>query len=328
MRSNCARNHRSDHMATLSRAKQFARDLTARAIAPLLRRLAHDPKYFQLWQSHGFHVTPVHYYQPIPETHGLPLSLWSRVSDLPGVDIREEQQKQLLAQIVSKFKDEYTAIPGGAPTSEFRYYLGNTGFEAVDAEILFGLIRLLKPRRMYEIGSGFSTLLAADALRRNRVDGYSCRFIAIEPYPSAELEAELPRDVELWRVPVQEVSLDEFESLCERDILFIDSSHVCKIGSDVQFLFLEVLPRIRPGVVVHIHDIFMPVEYPRQWVLDWHRFWNEQYLLQTFLGFNMTFEVLWAGQWMHIKHPDLLAKAFPSYKADVSPASFWFQRTR
>ena len=314
-------------MAVLSKVKQFGRDLAAHVIAPLLRRLAHDPKYFELWQSHGFHVASVHYYQPIPDTRVLPLSLWNRVSDLPGVDIREEQQKQLLSEIVGRFKDEYTAIPEGASTQEFHYYLGNVAFEAVDAEMLFGLIRLLKPRRMYEIGSGFSTLLTADALRRNRVDGYSCRFIAIDPDASAELEAKLPRDVALWRVPVQEVSLDEFESLCENDILFIDSSHVCKIGSDVQFLFLEVLPRLRPGVVVHIHDIFMPVEYPKQWVLDEHRFWNEQYLLQMFLSFNTTFEVLWAGQWMHIKYPDLLMKAFPSYKAGVSAGSFWFRRT-
>jgi predicted O-methyltransferase YrrM len=246
---------------------------------------------------------------------------------VPGIDMQEEQQKQLLSDIVSKFRDEYTAIPEGASTQEFHYYLGNAAFDAVDAEMLFGLIRLLKPQHMYEIGSGFSTLLAADALRRNRADGYSCRFIAIEPYPSAELQARFPSDVELWRLPIQDVSLDAFQSLCENDILFIDSSHVCKIGSDVQFLFLEVLPRIRPGVVVHVHDIFTPVEYPKHWVLDWHRFWNEQYLLQTFLSFNTTFEVLWAGQWMHINHPDLLKKAFPSYSARVSPGSFWFRRT-
>ena len=315
-------------MAVMSRAKQFARDLAARAIAPVLRRLAHDPTYFALWESYGFHVTGSHFYQPIPITGGLPLSLWNRVSDVPGIDMQEEQQKQLLSDIVAKFKDEYTAIPTGASTQEFHYYLGNAAFDAVDAEMLFGLIRLLKPQHMYEIGSGFSTLLAADALRRNRADGYSCRFIAIEPYPSAELQARLPSDVELWRLPIQDVSLDEFQSLCENDILFIDSSHVCKIGSDVQFLFLEVLPRIRPGVVVHVHDIFMPMEYPKQWVLDQHLFWNEQYVLQTFLSFNTTFEVLWAGQWMHIKHPDALMKAFPSYKTGASPGSFWFRRTR
>ena len=314
-------------MAVLSNAKQFGRDLAAHAIAPLLRRLASDPKYFELWQSHGFHILPSDYAQPIPDTRDLPISLWNRISDLPGLDMREEQQKQLLSDIAANFKHEYTAIPEGASTQEFRYYLGNTAFEAVDAEMLFGMIRLLKPRGMYEIGSGFSTLLAADALRRNRVDGYPCHFIAIEPYPSAQLEAMLPSGVELWRVPVQEVSLSEFKSLGENDILFIDSSHVCKIGSDVQFEFLEVLPRIRPGVVVHIHDVFMPVEYPKQWVLDCRRFWNEQYLLQTFLSFNATFEVLWAGQWMHIKHPDLLMEAFPSYKA-AGPGSFWFRRTR
>jgi len=181
---------------------------------------------------------------------------------------------------------------------------------------------------MYEVGSGFSTLLAADALRRNRADGYSCRFIAIEPYASGELQAGLPSDVELWRLPIQDVSLAEFQSLCENDILFIDSSHVCKIGSDVQFLFLEILPRIWRGVVVHVHDIFTPVECPKHWVLDWHRFWNEQYLLQTFLSFNAAFEVLWAEQWMHLNYPDLLMKAFASYRAGVSPGSFWFRRTR
>jgi predicted O-methyltransferase YrrM len=314
-------------MAVLSKVKQFARDLAAHAIAPLLRRLAPDPKYFELWQSHGFHITDVDFYQPIPDTRALPPSLWDRISDLPGVDIREEQQQQLLSEIVAKFKNEFTAIPEGASTQEFRYYRGNTAFEAVDAEMLFGIIRLLKPRRMYEVGSGFSTLLAADALRRNHADGYSCRFIAIEPYPSAKLQTELTPEVELWRVPVQQVSLEEFRSLTKGDILFIDSSHMCKIGSDVQFLFLEVLPRIRPGVVVHVHDIFMPVEYAKHWVLDWHRFWNEQYLLQTFLSFNGAFEVLWAGYWMHTKHPDLLTKAFPSYKAGVWPGSFWFRRT-
>jgi predicted O-methyltransferase YrrM len=315
-------------MSVVSKAKQFGRDLAARAIAPVLRRLAHDPTYFELWESYGFHVTGSHFYQPIPDTRALPPSLWDRVSALPGIDMREDQQKQLLSDIAASFKHEYTAIPEGASTQEFQYYLGNAAFEAVDAEMLFGLIRLFKPRRMYEVGSGFSTLLAADALRRNHADGYSCRFIAIEPYPSAKLQTELPPEVELWRVPVQEVSLSEFESLGENDILFIDSSHVCKIGSDVQFLFLEVLPRIRPGVVVHMHDIFMPLEYPKHCGLDCGRFWNEQYLLQTFLSFNVAFEVLWAGYWMHTKHPDLLTKAFPSYKAGVWPGSFWFQRTR
>src|ERR1041385_7931516 len=197
-------------MAVLSKAKQFARDFAAHAIAPLLRRLAPDPKYFELWQSHGFHVLPSDNYQPIPDTRVLPVSLWDRVRDLPGIEMREDAQKQLLSEIVARFKDEYAAIPRGASTPEFQFYLGNVAFEAVDAEMFFGLMRLLKPRRMYEIGSGFSTLLAADALHRNSVDGCGFRFIVIDPYGSAELG--LPSGVELWRKPVQEIALSEFRS--------------------------------------------------------------------------------------------------------------------
>src|SRR5215471_5912981 len=121
-------------MAFLSKAKQFGRDLAARAVAPLLRRLAPDPKYFELWQSYDFHVLPSDNYQPIPDTRILPTSPWERVSDLPGMDMREEAQKQLLSEIVAKFKDEYAAIPRGASTPEFKFYLGNVAFEAVDAE--------------------------------------------------------------------------------------------------------------------------------------------------------------------------------------------------
>ena len=127
----------------------------------MLRRLAHDPTYFELWKSYGFHVTGSHFYQPIPDTRALPPSLWDRISDLPGIDIREEQQKQLLSEIVQSLRMSIQLYRTGASTQEFRYYLGNAAFEAVDAEMLFGLIRLFKPRRMYKSGpaSRHSSLL-------------------------------------------------------------------------------------------------------------------------------------------------------------------------
>jgi hypothetical protein len=115
-------------------------------------------------------------------------------------------------------------------------------------------------------------------------------------------------------------------ALGENDILFIDSTHVLRIGSDVQYEFLEVLPRLRPGVYVHIHDIFMPAEYPEAWVRREHRFWTEQYLLQAFLCYNGAFEVIWAGSYMHLKHPDELAAAFASYGPGRHPGSFWIRR--
>src|SRR5437868_15494890 len=115
-------------MALLTKAKQFARDVTARAIAPLLCRLAPDPKYFELWQNHGFHVLPSDNYQPIPDTRVLPVSLWDRVSDLPGMDMREEAQKELLSEIATRFRDDYAAIPKGASTRSEEHRVGKSAY--------------------------------------------------------------------------------------------------------------------------------------------------------------------------------------------------------
>jgi predicted O-methyltransferase YrrM len=303
------------------------RDAVARVLAPILRRLAFDPRYFVLWQAHGFHISPVHYYQPIPDTREIDPSVWQRHSRIRGLDVREEQQKELLNIFTSRFKNEYDRFPHGHPSRDFRFYLGNVGFGAVDAEILFCMIRYFKPKTIFEIGSGYSTLLAADALSGNRRDGSPGKLIAIEPYPPEFLSTSIPEEVELLRQPVQKVALAQFEALRGNDILFIDSSHVCNIGSDVQYEILEILPQLKPGVLIHMHDIFLPGEYPKEWVLDRHLFWNEQYIVQAFLCFNDRFEILWAGQWMHVTHPELLVKAFSSYQSGVSPGSLWFRRT-
>jgi predicted O-methyltransferase YrrM len=314
-------------MSVVRRTKQFARDFVARAIAPVLRRLAFDPRYFDLWQTQGFHVSQVHYYQPIPDTREIDPSVWQRHSRIRGLDIRAEQQKELLSIFTARFKHEYNHFPRGRQSRDFRFYLGNVAFEAVDAEILFCMIRYFKPKTIFEIGSGWSTLLAADALSRNLRDGSPGKLIAIEPYPPEFLSASIPEEVELLRRPVQKVALTQFEALRENDILFIDSSHVCTIGSDVHYEVLEILPQLNPGVLIHIHDIFLPAEYPKEWVLDRHHFWNEQYIVQAFLCFNDTFEILWAGQWMHLTHPEVLLEAFKSYHSGVSPASLWLRRT-
>jgi len=110
------------------------------------------------------------------------------------------------------------------------------------------------------------------------------------------------------------------------DILFIDSSHVLKIGSDVQYEYLEILPRLAPGVLVHLHDIFLPMEYPKNWILTDHYFWNEQYLLQAFLIHNVAMKVLWAGSYMHLQYPAILEQTFSSYNRGKRwPGSFWMQ---
>ena len=283
---------------------------------------------FPLWERLGVHVTPVHFYEPVPDTRSLPETLWSCRSELPGIDMNDEGQRRLLSRFVT-FKDEYDAFPVRPTSDPSQYHLDNGLFESVDAEVLYAMVRSFRPRRVFEIGSGHSTLVTAQAIRANRRDdpSYECELRSIDPYPSAVLAGGVPGLTRQVPVPVQDVAVSEFLELGEDDILFIDSSHVLRIGSDVQYEYLEVLPRLRPGVLVHVHDVFLPAEYPREWVLDQHRFWNEQYLLQAFLIGNSGFEVLWGSSYMHFTHPHALEAAFASYRrGDRRPGSFWMRR--
>ena len=179
-----------------------------------------------------------------------------------------------------------------------------------------------------EIGAGWSTLVSLDAIARNRDEDpdYTCELTSIEPYPRDFLH-DLGDDHRLVNALVQDVPLDVFAQLEAGDILFVDSSHVVKIGSDAQYEFLEVIPRVAPGVLVQVHDIFFPTDYPPIFVKQWQRFFNEQYVLQAFLSYNSAFEVRWCGSWMAHHHPDLLAEAFPSFgRGGMWPSSFWMER--
>src|SRR5690606_33408648 len=123
--------------------------------------------------------------------------------------------------------------------------------------------------------------------------------------------------------------IEFFSQLGENDILFIDSSHVLHATSDVRYEYLEILPTLKPGVLVHIHDILLPADYFRSWLVTDLHFWNEQYLLQAFLAFNESFRTLWAGSYMHLKHPKALERAFGHYDSSVRWAgSYWIRRER
>ena len=274
------------------------------------------------------HVSYVHFYEPIPDTSRLDDAVWKRASELPGINMNDSSQAELLRQMSARHRQTWQELERKGAGEPGQFSLGNEYFDSVDAELLHGIIRRFKPRRIYEIGSGFSTLLASQAIRENeQEDGsYKCEHLAIDPFPPEFLLASknglavLPKEV-------QKVPLETFTKLERNDVLFIDSSHMLKIGSDVQYEYLEILPRLKPGVLVHCHDIFIPAEYPKEWVLGFHRFWNEQYLLQAFLAFNGEFEVLWAGSYMHLKYPDLLTATIPSYRRDAClPKSFWIRR--
>jgi predicted O-methyltransferase YrrM len=267
----------------------------------------------------------LHYYQPIVAAESLPSETWLPREDLTGVNLRVEKQLALLESL-APFAQEAAALPRRRQTgtrTQFSY--DNPSFKSGDAEALYSLVRLTKPRRVLEVGSGYSTLLVSEALARNAAEGAPCEHVCIEPYEIDWLES-VP-GVTVIRSEVQGVGLEAFSQLEEGDLLFIDSSHVVRTGGDVNFLYLDVLPRLASGVLVHAHDIFLPSEYPREWLLD-HFFWTEQYLLHALLCLSRGFEVTLALNYLSEQHHPALAACFPVYNEEPGrrPGSFWFRR--
>lgn len=288
-------------------------------------------KSFPFWERLGLHVTPNHFYEPVPDTRTLPADLWERKSKLKGIDLNPQGQRALLSQFTIQFEKEYESFPRNKTKIPYEFYLNNFSFGSVDAEVLYCMIRHFRPRSVIEIGAGHSTTLSLQAILKNKkeIKGYECELTAIEPYLNETLRLGLPGLFKLIPKKVEEVPLSFFESLEAGDILFVDSSHTLKIGGDVQYIFLEILPRLQKGVLIHFHDIFLPAEYHKRWILNDHLFWNEQYLLQAFLAFNDCFEVLWAGSYLHLNAPDLLKAAFDSYEREQNwPGSFWIRRIK
>jgi hypothetical protein len=290
------------------------------AIMPICVRSPQFRELFQDWERHGFHVTPAHFNQPIPDTQSLPETLWSRPSELVGIDMNERAQLNLLRSF-SKFRDEFQRFPAGPSAEHDRFYLGNRLFDGVDALVAYCMVRHFQPRLVIEVGSGFSSLALGQAAAKNGCAPLVC----IEPFPREFLRKGFPGLQTLIEKNVQQIDLEFFSQLESSDMLFIDSSHTVKIGGDVNYLFLEVLPRLKPGVIVHVHDIFLPFEYRRDWVLDEFRFWTEQYLLQAFLTLNSQFEVLLGNYYLTRYHEQDLKAVFPDLHRWIG-GSFWMRR--
>lgn len=293
-------------------------------IAKVMSRCLHSAKFreiFRYWERHGFHVTPVHFYQPIPDTRSLPETLWNRPSELGGIDMNDAVQLDLLRNQFPRFRSEYDQFPAQPTGEPGRFHSNNGLFDGTDALVAYCMIRHFRPRLIIEVGSGFSSLIAGEAIAKNRNSALIC----IEPFPQDFLRHGFPGLQSLIEKKVEEIDREFFSQLDSGDILFIDSSHTVKIGGDVNYLFLEVLPRLKPGVIVHVHDIFFPFDYRRDWVMDELRFWSEQYLLQAFLTFNSEFEVLMANGYLGHRYMEDLKATFAN-----SPwwggGSFWMRR--
>ena len=310
-------------------------DLIARCVRWLLGRVPLQ-KYFGYWQESGFHVLPVNFYSPVPDTRELNADRLRTASEMRGVALNEAAQLELLQSFRERYAAEYDAFHNDPTTDHSEYYHHNGFFESVDPELLYCMIRHHQPSRIIEVGSGFSTRLAAQAIAVNGVHSsdYTCQYTVIDPFASSGISHLLSNSIRVLRNPVQSTDTSLFELLNEGDILFIDSTHTVRIGGDVVFEVLEILPRLNPGVLIHFHDIFLPRHYPPEIVLDRapERFWAEQYLLQAFLAFNPRFEIVFAAAWMHQQCGGSLGQAFRSYrercKAEptwIGPGSIWLR---
>lgn len=262
-----------------------------------------------LWRSPNrrfLAYPPGHFASPLPDHAAVERDhpRLSTATELPGVDLRVPEQLRLLKEIAADVPFPERPTPG------FRYHFENAFFTYGDAAYLFGLLRHFRPRRVIEVGSGFSSALMLDV--RDRFD-VKLDLTFIEPFPTrlnALLTATDREHVTLIEKPVQAVPVDLFRQLDANDVLFIDSSHVAKIGSDVNYLFFEVLPVLRPGVLVHVHDVFWPFEYPKAWY-DRGWAWNEAYLLRAMLTGGGRYRVRLFPSYLEAHHAEAVRAVLP-----------------
>jgi predicted O-methyltransferase YrrM len=245
-------------------------------------------------------VPPGHFYSPIvlpSEAEKYKSRIFSIPDQLPGIEMNTTTQLKMLEE----FRKFYPEIPKGWDTGGLRYQFDNKFYSYSDAIFLYSMMRYVKPKRVIEIGSGFSSALMLDTNEiffNNTID-----LTFIEPYPK-RLNSLLgdKKDITLIEKPLQEVDLSVFSKLEADDILFIDSTHVSKTGSDVNIILFEILPLLKKGVKIHFHDIFYPFEYPAVWVLQTGRNWNEAYALRSFLSFNSSFQIFFFNTYLEFFH--------------------------
>ncbi len=271
-------------------------------------------------------VPPGHFYSPIPsldEVRRDEVKIFGSVPfNISGLELHEEEQLKLLNKFVAYYKE----MPFQPQTHEgLRYYYENPYYSYSDAILLHCMIRYLKPKRIIEVGSGFSSCMTLDT-NDLYFDG-SIATTFIEPYP--DIFMSLIKDTDkgtIKTIParLQDVDLAQFETLQANDILFIDSTHVSKVNSDVNRIFFEILPRLSSGVHVHFHDIFFPFEYPKAWVYE-GRAWNEAYLFRAFLQYNKEFRMVLMNTYMEHYHETFFKQKMPLCLKNTG-GSIWIRR--
>ncbi len=273
----------------------------------------------KIFNSIGVFPIVKHYYEPqFDFTH-----YKQEYRNLPSINFNDKAQIELLASF--SYQNELLAKPTDKvpfPT----YFYQNGSFPSGDAECYYSLIRKLKPTTIIEIGSGYSTLIAHEAIEKNsREDEADTKLICIEPYEMPWLNK---LGVDLIRKKVEDVNVDFFKKLNYNDILFIDSSHIIRPQGDVLYEVLHILPQLKTGVLIHFHDIFSPLNYPEDWLKEEYRLWNEQYLIEAFLSNNSEFEIVIAMSYLTCNYKKQTYEAFPVLGQNTNriPGSLWLRK--
>ena len=272
-----------------------------------------------------------HFYSPIVNPKNLldkVGKIWPDNPVIKGIDFNDEYHEKVLSEYFPKYISQYKYVETqDEASSDSEYYSQNSQFGWLDSRTLFVLLNQWKPKKMIEVGSGFSSLLTANI--NHEYLNNSMEFTCIEPYPREFLKKKIPGLNNVIVEKVENVDKKVFTTLEAGDILFIDSSHVSKTGSDVNFLFFEIFPILKKGVKIYIHDIFLPLEYDKKWVLEDNRSWNEQYLLRALLMFSDTFKILFGCSYAQYKKPDLVSKALGLENTQgFGGVSIWIEKVK
>lgn len=285
-------------------------------------------RYAHLYRNNSAH-RPGHFYSPVVDLQDLESrqdQIWAPRT-LKGINMNEELQHSMANDLVEAAK----VIPFSDQPSQngLRYYFENKTYCRADGLALFTILLKYKPKRIIEIGSGFSSALMLDT--NDKFLNNDIHFTFIEPNPSISLNRLLRREdyknTDVKQQLVQQVDPEIFTTLQENDILMIDNSHVSKTGSDVNYLMTEVLPLLNKGVIIHIHDILYPFEYPKEWLFRHKLNWNEIYTVHNFLLFNNTFEILFFSDYMHKELKAQYGDKMPLFFKD-QPSSLWIRKVQ
>lgn len=290
----------------------------------LYRRIGSSRLVLSTWVLRKIGVFPIldNYYEPLFCTDKLTKDL-SSIRILPGINFNIANQIKLLGQLT--YSSELIQLTlGSTPSDIFDFKLGNGSFESGDAEFLYQFIRHFKPSKVIEIGSGNSTKIAFKAMQRNSQESsISFKHICIEPYEMPWLEDM--HGVTVIRSKVEELDIDWHGALESGDLLFIDSSHIIRPQGDVLFELLEILPNLKSGVFVHIHDIFTPRDYLSEWMIKDIKLWNEQYIVEALLSNTHRYEIIAALNMLKHDHYDDLVKVCPYLDRSREPGSLYLR---